>query len=105
RAASRRKGLVISSLALVAQLAIAVHAPEAAAACDVVEISVAASAPGDAGPQVIPPPFGGFDILRSTVSPHVRYSREQNTTTVEHTYVLTTDNSECYMSRADRVMR
>jgi len=87
---------VISALALVAQLAIAVHAPDAAAACDVVEISVAASAPGNAGPQVIPPPFGGFDILRSTVSPHVRYSREQNTTTVEHTYVLTTDHIGVY---------
>jgi hypothetical protein len=84
---------VIQALALVAQLAIAVHAPDAAPACDAVEISVAASAPGSSGPEVIPPPFVGFDILRSTVSPHVRYSREQNLTTVEYSYVLTTDHT------------
>jgi hypothetical protein len=87
---------VIQALALFAQLAIAVHAPDAASACDVVEISVAASAPGNASPQVIPPSFGGFDILRSTVSPHVRYSREQNTTTVEYSYVLTNDHVGVY---------
>lgn len=87
---------MIQALALVAQLAIAVHAPDAAPACDVVEVSVAASAPGNGIPQVIPPSFGGFDILRSTVSPHVRFSREQNTTTVEYTYVLTTDHIGVY---------
>ena len=83
---------MIQALALVAQLAIVVHAPDAAPACDAVEISVAASAPGNTSPQVFAPSFGGFDILRSTVSPHVRYSREQNTTTAEYSYVLTTDH-------------
>ena len=63
---------MIQALALVAQLAIAVHAPDAAPACDAVEVSVAASAPGTTVPQVIAPSFAGFDILRSTVSPHVR---------------------------------
>jgi hypothetical protein len=87
---------VIQALALFAQLAIAVHAPDAATACDVVEVSVAASAPGNVSPEVIAPSFGVFDILRSTVSPHVRYSREQNTTTVEYSYVLTTDHVGVY---------
>ena len=87
---------MIQALALVAQLAIAVHAPDAAPACDVVEVSVAVSAPGNGVPEVIPPSFGAFDILRSTVSPHVRFSREQNTTTVEYTYVLTTDHIGLY---------
>ena len=87
---------MIQGLALFAQLAIAVHAPDAAPACDAIEISVAVSAPGSGNPQVIPPPFGGFDILRSTVSPHVRYSREQNSTTVEYSYVLTTDHVGVY---------
>src|SRR4029079_17434155 len=52
RAAARRKGLVISSLALVAQLAIAVHAPEAAAACDVGEITLADDAYENAQPAI-----------------------------------------------------
>lgn len=81
-------------LLLVAQLAIVAHAPDNVAACDAVEVTVAVSAPGSTAPQLVPPPFAPFDVLRSSVSPHVQLDpRNGGSIIAEFRYVLTTDQS------------
>jgi hypothetical protein len=88
---------VIGALLVVAQLSIVTHAPETAAACDAIEISVAVSAPGRVPPVIRPPSFSPFDILRSSPTPHVTYdARGQGTVTAEYQYVITTDHLGTY---------
>lgn len=77
---------------LIAQLAIVAHAPETVAACDAVEVTVAVSAGGTEAPQLVPPPFAPFDVLRSSISPHVqRDPRNGGSIIAEYRYVLTTE--------------
>lgn len=79
---------------LIAQLAIVAHAPETVAACDAVDVTVAVSAAGTDAPQIIPPSFAPFDVLRSSVSPHVQLDpRNGGSIIAEYRYVLTTDRS------------
>ena len=81
-------------LLVFAQLAIVAHAPETVAACDAVEVTVAVSAPGSAAPQLVPPTFRPFDVLRSSVTPHVQLDpRNGGSIIAEFRYVLTTDQS------------
>jgi len=81
---------VIGALLLAAQLSIVVHAPDTAAACDAIELSVAVSAPAGAAPQLIAPSMAPFDVLRSSGVPHVAYDAGGGTIS-EYRYVLTTD--------------
>jgi hypothetical protein len=79
---------------LIAQLAIVAHAPEAASACDAIEVTVAVSAGGTDTPQIVPPSFAPFDVLRSSVSPHIQLDpRNGGSIIAEYRYVLTTDRS------------
>jgi len=81
-------------LLVFAQLAIVAHAPETVAACDAVEVTVAVSAPGNTAPQLVPPTFRPFDVLRSSVTPHVQLDpRNGGSIIAEFRYVLTTDQS------------
>ena len=81
-------------LLVFAQLAIVAHAPDVVAACDAVEVTVAVSAPGSTAPQVIPPSFSPFDVLRSSVTPRVQLDpRNGGSIVAEYRYVLTTDQS------------
>jgi tetratricopeptide (TPR) repeat protein len=83
---------VIASLALFAQLAIVAHAPDSAAACEAIEVSVAVSAPGRGVPALVSPSFYPFDVLRSSPVPHVTYDG-RGSTVAEYRYVLTTDRT------------
>ena len=84
---------MIGALLVVAQLSIVTHAPDTAAACEAIEVSVAVSAPGHVPPEIRAPSFGPFDILRSSPTPHVTYdARGQGTVTAEYQYVITTDH-------------
>jgi hypothetical protein len=77
-----------------AQLAIVAHAPDTVAACDAVEVTVAVSAPGSIAPQIVAPTFRPFDVLRSSVTPHVQLDpRNGGSIIAEFRYVLTTDQS------------
>ena len=79
---------------LIAQLAIVAHAPSTVAACDAIEVTVAVSAGGTEVPQLVPPTFAPFDVLRSSVSPHVQLDpRNGGSIIAEYRYVLTTDRS------------
>ena len=79
---------------LIAQLAIVAHAPDTVAACDAVEVTVAVSASGSTAPQIIPPSFRPFDVLRSSVTPRVQLDpRNGGSIVAEFRYVLTTDQS------------
>ncbi len=81
-------------LLVFAQLAIVAHAPETVAPCDAVEVTVAVSAPGSTAPQLVPPAFRPFDVLRSSVTPHVQLDpRNGGSIIAEFKYVLTTDQS------------
>jgi len=62
----------VIGILVLAQLAIVAHAPDVVAACDAVEVTVAVSAPGSAVPQMVLPAFAPFDVLRSSVTPHVQ---------------------------------
>ena len=84
---------MIGALLVVAQLSIVTHAPDTAAACDAIEVSVAVSAPGRVPPEIRAPSFSPFDILRSSPTPHVIYdARGPGTVTAEYQYVITTDH-------------
>ena len=84
-------------LLVFAQLAIVAHAPETVAACDAVEVTVAVSAPGSTAPQLVPPAFKPFDVLRSSVSPHVQLDpRNGGSIIAEFKYVMTTDQSGAF---------
>lgn len=79
---------------LIAQLAIVAHAPATVAACDAVEVTVAVSAGGTDTPQIVPPSFAPFDVLRSSVSSHVQLDpRNGGSMVAEYRYVLATDRS------------
>ncbi|HEY3593419.1 MAG TPA: BatD family protein, partial [Polyangiaceae bacterium] len=85
---------MIGALALIAQLSIVVHAPESAAACEAVEVSVAVSARGNVPPEIAAPSFSPFDVLRSSPVPHVTFdSRNGGSVLAEYRYVLTTDRT------------
>jgi hypothetical protein len=85
--------LVIGAI-LIAQLAIVAHVPETVAACDAVDVTVAVSAGGTEIPQIVPPSFAPFDVLRSSVSPHVQLDpRNGGSIIAEYRYVLTTDRA------------
>jgi hypothetical protein len=82
----------VIALVVLAQLALAAHAPETVAACDAVEVTVAVSASGSAAPQIVPPSFAPFDVLRSSVTPHVQLDpRNGGSIIAEYRYVLTTE--------------
>jgi oxygen tolerance protein BatD len=79
---------------LIAQLAIVAHAPDTVAACDAVEVTVAVSASGSTAPQIVPPSFRPFDVLRSSVTPRVQLDpRNGGSIVAEFRYMLTTDQS------------
>lgn len=81
-------------LLIFAQLAIVAHAPDVVAACDAVEVTVAVSAPGSTAPQIVAPTFAPFDVLRSSVTPHVQLDpRNGGSIIAEYRYVLTTDQA------------
>ena len=81
-------------LLVLAQLAIVAHAPDVVAACDAVEVTVAVSAPGSTVPQMVLPAFSPFDVLRSSVTPHVQLDpRNGGSIIAEYRYVLTTDQA------------
>jgi hypothetical protein len=85
---------VIGALALIAQLSIVVHAPESAAACEAVEVSVAVNVRGNVAPEITAPSFAPFDVLRSSPVPHVTFdSRNGGSVLAEYRYVLTTDHT------------
>jgi hypothetical protein len=82
----------VIGLALAAQLAIVAHAPDSVNACDVVEVTVAVSAPGTATPRIALPAFAPFEVLRSTATPHVQLDpRNGGSILAEYRYVLATD--------------
>ena len=84
---------MIGALVVIAQLSIVAHAPDTAAACDAIEVSVAVSAPGHVPPDIRAPSFAPFDVLRSSQTPHVTYdARGPGTVTAEYEYVITTDH-------------
>ena len=79
---------------LIAQLAIAAHVPPTAAPCDAIEVTVAVSAGGTDTPQIVPPSFAPFDVLRSSVSPHIQLDpRHGGSIIAEYRYILTTDRT------------
>lgn len=81
-------------LLVFAQLAIVAHAPDVVAACDAVEVTIAVSAPGSTAPQIVAPSLFPFDVLRSSVTPHVQLDpRNGGSIIAEYRYVLTTDQS------------
>jgi len=84
----------VIGLLIVAQLAIVTHAPDSVAACDAVEVTVAVSAPGSVAPKIMAPSFAPFDVLRSSVTPHVQLDpRNGGSIIAEFQYVLTTDKT------------
>ena len=83
---------MIALIALAAQLSIVAHAPDSAAACDAIELSVAITAPGSITPQIVAPSLAPFDILRSSSVPHVTYDPRTQSVLAEFRYVLTTDH-------------
>jgi len=84
----------VIGILVLAQLAIVAHAPDVVAACDAVEVTVAVSAPGSAVPQMVLPAFAPFDVLRSSVTPHVQLDpRNGGSIIAEYRYVLTTDQA------------
>jgi tetratricopeptide (TPR) repeat protein len=86
--------LVIAALVLVAQLSIVAHAPDSAAACEAIELTVAVNAPGQVTPQITAPALSPFDILRSSSVPHVTYDarpQPNGSVVAEFRYVITTD--------------
>jgi hypothetical protein len=88
---------VIAALAVIAQLAIVAHGPDSASTCEAFEVTVAVNAKGSTVPQLIPPSFLPFDILRSSPVPHVSYDRRgDGSVTAEYRYVLTTDHTGTY---------
>ncbi|HEY7235412.1 MAG TPA: BatD family protein [Gemmatimonadaceae bacterium] len=81
-------------LLVLAQLAIVAHAPDVVSACDAVEVTVAVSAPGNVAPQIIAPSFSPFDVLRSSITPHIQLDpRNGGSIIAEYRYVLTTDQA------------
>jgi BatD DUF11 like domain len=87
----------VIGLALIAQLAIVAHAPDTVSACDAVEVTVAVSAPGSTSPRIVLPPFAPFEVLRSTVTPHVQLDpRNGGSIVAEYRYVLTTDQGGAF---------
>jgi hypothetical protein len=85
---------VIGVLVLAAQLSIVSHAPDSAAICDAIEVSVAVSAPGNFPPRLTIPSFAPFDVLRSSPVPHLTFdSRGSGSVTAEYRYMLTTDRT------------
>jgi hypothetical protein len=87
--------LVIGLIALAAQLSIVAHAPDSAAACEAIELTVAINAPGSVTPQIVAPSLSPFDILRSSSVPRVSYdprgAQGAGSVLAEFRYVLTTD--------------
>lgn len=82
---------MIGALIVIAQLSIVAHAPDTAATCEAIEISVAASAPGRVPPQLVSPALWPFDVLRSSPVPHLTYT--PNLVIAEYRYMLTTDRT------------
>jgi hypothetical protein len=87
---------VIGLLALAAQLSIVAHAPDSAAACDAIEVTVAVSAPGREPPRLVAPSFAPFDVLRSSTVPHVVVQNGGAGMLAEYRFVLTTDRVGTY---------
>src|SRR4029078_12590949 len=63
-------------------------------ACDAGEVTVAVSAPGSTAPQLVPPTFKPFDVLRSSVTPHMQLDpRNGGSTIAEFNAALPPDQS------------
>jgi len=83
---------VLLTLGVAAQLAVVVHAPDSAQACDAIELSVAVSAPASDLPRLGLPAFRPFDVLRASAAPRLSYAGGSRSIVVaEYRYVLTTD--------------
>lgn len=83
---------MIFALGLAAQLAIVSHAPDTAATCDPVEVTVAVRVPGTTVPQLVPPAFTPFDVLRSSPAPQVTIeSGARPSLLAEYRFVVATD--------------
>ena len=83
---------------LFAQLAIVAHAPDTVSACDAVQVTVAVSAPGTSTPQLVLPDFAPFDVLRSSLTPHVQLDpRNGGSLLAEYRYVLTTEQAGAFV--------
>jgi tetratricopeptide (TPR) repeat protein len=88
---------VIVLIALAAQLSIVAHAPDAAAACEAIEVSVAIRAPGVVAPQIVAPSLAPFEILRSSSVPRVTIDGSGGSLIAEYRYVLSTDRVGSYV--------
>lgn len=79
---------------LLAQLSITAHAPDSVGACEPIEVSVAVQTTGTIAPQVLPPAFGPFEVLRSTVMPRLIGSPATGgMVTAEYEYVLASERT------------
>jgi len=75
-----------------AQLSLVAYGPESVAACEAVEVSVAATIPGTTVPRIALPSFAPFALLRTSQSSRTGVDASgQLFTFVEGKYVLTTD--------------
>lgn len=63
----------LATIGIAAQLAIVAHAPDTVNSCQAVDITVAVSASGRVVPQLTPPSFYPFDLLRHSARPYVQY--------------------------------
>ena len=77
-------------LRLAAQLAVIAQAPDAAAACEAVDISVVVRAPGRALPTLSAPSLRPFDVLRYSLA-RVDYRPDGSGIQAEYRITLTTD--------------
>lgn len=80
---------MLAAFAVAAQLAVVAHAPDSVYACDAIEISVAVSARGLVVPSLSAPTFAPFDLLRSSASPRLHFSRAS--TIAEYRFTVTTN--------------
>lgn len=82
---------MIALVALAAQLAVSARAPDAANACEAIEITVDISAPGGARPVLDAPSLAPFDLLRSSPTPRVVMDPKHGGIVAEYRFVITTD--------------
>jgi hypothetical protein len=78
----------VSLLPLLAQLAIAVSAPDTVGVLDPIVVTIEMSAPSSRAPQLVAPDFGDFDVTRSNVSHYTQHDGVASRVRVEIRYVL-----------------
>jgi hypothetical protein len=79
---------VIALLGLIAQLSVAVHAPESAGVCEPIDITVAVRGPGSVVPAIVTPSMAPFELLRASPSPKVTVDANGQGFLAEFSYVL-----------------